>query len=99
MSTITESVRIAHLELPPLGELERQWRDLESRSECSFFMSWCWIGAWLASLPTRIHPRLLRAEAGGRVVGLGVIVPKTVRRHGVFTSRALFLNSTGDPEL
>ena len=85
--------------LPPLGDLERDWRDLESRSDRSFFMSWSWIGAWLGALPSQIRPELLRVESQGRIVALGVLVRRLLRRHGVFLSRALFLNSTGDPYL
>ena len=85
--------------LPPLGDLERDWRDLESRSGRSFFTSWSWIGAWLAALPSQIRPELLRVESQGRIVALGVLVRRLPRRHGVFSSRALFLNSTGDPYL
>jgi CelD/BcsL family acetyltransferase involved in cellulose biosynthesis len=86
--------------LPRREELEPEWRSLESRSrECSFFTSWCWIGAWLAKLPGGLDPRLVRVESGDRVVGLGVLVPRAVRRRGVLRSSALFLNCTGDPEL
>ena len=86
--------------MPSSEQLEPEWRSLESRSQgCSFFTSWSWIGAWLARLPKHLHPRLLRVESGDRVVGLGVLVPRALRRRGALRSRALFLNCTGDPHL
>lgn len=81
------------------GEVERDWRELESRSDRSFFRSWSWIGAWLGALPSAIRPELLRVTSEGRTVALGVLVRRRLRRHGVLLSRALFLNSTGDPDL
>jgi hypothetical protein len=41
----------------------------------------------------------LRVTSEGRTVALGVLVRRLLRRHGVLLSRALFLNSTGDPDL
>jgi len=90
-------VTLAGLPLP--GEVERDWRELETRSDRSFFASWSWIGAWLSALPSNIRPELLRVESQGRTIALGVLVRRFLRRHGVFSSRALFLNSTGDPRL
>jgi len=60
-------------ERPEIGELERIWHDLECRSRGSFFVSWAWIGVWLANLPHNWPLRLMRAEIGGRIVGLGII--------------------------
>jgi CelD/BcsL family acetyltransferase involved in cellulose biosynthesis len=85
--------------LPPFLEVEREWRELESRSDRSFFISWSWIGTWLAALPPHVRPELLRVQSQGRTIALGVLVRRLLRRHGVFLSRALFLNCTGDPHL
>ena len=90
---------VTRVALPPLTALEREWRDLETRGEHSFFMSWLWIGSWLDRLPAEVPRWLLRAESAGRVVGLGVICSNTVRRHGVFVSRGLYLHCTGRSEL
>lgn len=88
---------------PPLAKLEKDWRELESRGEHSFFMSWFWIGSWLERLPEDVPRWLLRAQSKGRIVGLGVICANTVRRQGVFVSRGLHLHlhlhRTGRPEL
>lgn len=59
--------------LPEVGELERVWRDLERRSGGGFFVSWAWIGVWLANLPHAWPMRLMRAEMFGEIVGLGIL--------------------------
>ena len=78
------------------GELENLWRDLERRSDCSFFQSWAWIGCWLRHLPPGLAPRLMSVSAGSVVVGLGVLVPRRETRHGLLHVHGLHLNETGD---
>jgi CelD/BcsL family acetyltransferase involved in cellulose biosynthesis len=85
--------------LPPLEALAPVWKDLESRAHASFFLGWTWIGTWLECLPATVHPRLLRVERDGRVIGLAVVVSRVVLRHRVLRVRTLFLNCTGDPAL
>jgi CelD/BcsL family acetyltransferase involved in cellulose biosynthesis len=69
-------ISVAAETCPTLEELERRWRDLESRSDGSFFTSWTWIGTWLSTfaddgaLP---QVRLVTAQAGTLVVGLALI--------------------------
>jgi CelD/BcsL family acetyltransferase involved in cellulose biosynthesis len=82
--------------LPWLGEA---WRTLEQRAACSFFQSWRWIGTWLAALPGEIEPLCLRARVGDETVGLALLTPRRVRRHGVIGSRQLHLSATGHAEL
>ena len=96
-------LRVEQVALPELGALEREWRELDQRSGCSFFQSWAWIGTWLEALPPEVPRSLLRARAvdarGDRTVGLGVLCDRALRRHSILGSRALFLNCTGRPEL
>jgi len=81
------------------ARLELLWRNLEKRADASFFQSWHWIGTWIDCLPVDIVPELLQVDRGGMVVGLAVLVPRTVYRHGCVRSKGLFLNRTGDPRL
>ncbi|HUZ73730.1 MAG TPA: GNAT family N-acetyltransferase [Stellaceae bacterium] len=81
---------------PAVAELAALWRDLEARAEASFFLSWDWIGCWLAA--SGIAPLLLSARRGGTVVALALLHPVRRRRHRVVTSDALMLHQTGDPE-
>lgn len=82
-----------------LAGLGEAWRSLEQRTAGSFFQSWRWIGTWLAALPAEIEPLCLRARAGGEIVGLALLTPRRIRRHGVIASRQLHLNATGRAEL
>jgi CelD/BcsL family acetyltransferase involved in cellulose biosynthesis len=75
------------------------WCELERRAEASFFQSWHWIGTWLDCLHPAVGAGFLRVEREGAVVGLGILVPRTVYRHRLLRSRGLFLNCTGDPRL
>ncbi|MET1162615.1 MAG: GNAT family N-acetyltransferase, partial [Pseudoxanthomonas sp.] len=63
--------------LPPLHQLGMRWRELERRSRCSFFVSWNWIGPWLALISPSRYARLLSVSQGDRLVALGVF---TLRR-------------------
>jgi CelD/BcsL family acetyltransferase involved in cellulose biosynthesis len=85
--------------LPPPGELEREWRTLETGAEASFFISWAWIGTLLDAVPSASRPALLRGRARGETVALGLLGSATTRRrHGLVHARGLYLNETGDPQ-
>ena len=77
-------------------ELERIWTDLERRADGSFFLSWHWIGNWLASLPRGARPHALVARHDGRVVGLALLCPRTQWRFGLLRTRCWLLHETGD---
>lgn len=96
MKTSPASVVVCLEPLPALTELERTWRDLEARSEGSFFTSWSWIGIWLQNLPENIRPQLLKANDGDRVVGLALLVRSVRQRFGLPFCEAWHLHSTGD---
>ena len=86
-------------QIPLLASLQKTWQALESNADLSFFQSWSWIGVWLESLPARIAPLLLRVERDGVIIGLSILSSRSILRHGILRSSALFLNSTGDPVL
>jgi CelD/BcsL family acetyltransferase involved in cellulose biosynthesis len=98
ISPQTFDVRL--LPLPPLDELERRWTDLQKRSDCSFFLSWTWIGGWLKWLPAPYKPRLIEVCRADQTVGLAILVRSKARRaYGLVRSRRLHLHTTGDPAL
>ncbi|MFZ3236449.1 MAG: GNAT family N-acetyltransferase [Stellaceae bacterium] len=84
--------------LPPVGEIEREWRALATAAEASFFISWAWVGTLLDTIPADRRPMLLRGREGGETVALGLLGSATTRRHGVIRARSLYLNETGDPQ-
>ncbi len=85
--------------LEPVGavaELAGRWRDLEARAEASFFLTWDWIGCWLAQAqPAPLL--LLSARQGDTIVALALLAPARLRRHGIVRPQALMLHQTGDP--
>ncbi len=77
-----------------VNDLGLLWRDLEARADITFFLSWSWIGAWIAELG---HcPPVLFGEAGGALVLLGVVVPQRRRDAGVIRVDGLRLHTTGE---
>jgi CelD/BcsL family acetyltransferase involved in cellulose biosynthesis len=84
--------------LPPLPELEREWRRVEASGNPSFFTSWHWIGTLLAALPPAGRPQLLRGTANGDTVAVALLGTRETRRRGGWVrSRGLYLNETGNP--
>lgn len=99
----------AHLDpCPPLAELEPEWRQLEARSDGTFFTTWTWIGRWMAELagqaeraqrkePSASRLQLLRLRQGVHTVGLGVVVPSAIRRLRLLREHSARIHHTGDP--
>lgn len=82
-----------------LQALEAEWTDLESRSSASFFQTWGWIGSWVEALPEDHRPDVLRVEYDATLVALALVRRTRARRRRVISSRTLFINETGDPEI
>jgi CelD/BcsL family acetyltransferase involved in cellulose biosynthesis len=80
-----------------LARLEARWRERHAAWGDSFFLSWNWIGTWLASLPDPAAARLLTASCRGQLAGLAVLVEQ--RRANPLSQRALLLHETGDSVL
>ncbi len=78
-------------------QLKVQWEDLESRSSPTVFLSWQWLGHWLAVYQP--DARVLRVTEGERLIGLGLVVTSDERRHGLLRSRCLRLHQTGSTAL
>lgn len=70
------SYRVRLESLPSLDELGVRWRELERRSRCSFFISWRWIGPWLALIAPLRYARLLSVFQDERRVAMGVITQR-----------------------
>lgn len=83
--------------LPPLDELAARWQELERRSRCSFFVSWSWIGPWLALIAPLRYARLLSVSQGTRTVALGIFTQR--RRFIGLGPLHLRLHEVGDKVL
>lgn len=93
---MNKTIRVTCRKLQEVNGIEALWRDLESRANCSFFITWPWIGAWLEHLPAQSDVRILKAFCGPELVGLAAIV-KTRRRLGTISlCDAWHLHASGD---
>ena len=82
-------------ELPELSEVEARWRLLEEQANCSFFISWAWIGTWLKTLPSLSNLKLFEAKLEDEVIGLAIIGRHASRRNFFVNSKGWYLNETG----
>ena len=58
-----------------------------------------WIGCWLRHLPPDRRPLAAIARCGDQIVGLGVFLSRSERRHGLLPTRTLRLHETGEPSV
>jgi CelD/BcsL family acetyltransferase involved in cellulose biosynthesis len=84
------------LERPNDAALRALWLDLEARADISFYLSWSWIGAWVAE--AGMPDLVLVGRAGGEVICLGLLRRSVQRRHRFVRSRTLCLHETGDED-
>jgi CelD/BcsL family acetyltransferase involved in cellulose biosynthesis len=81
-------------EFSEIEALAAAWRALELRSNATFFLSWDWIGTWIAA--AEIRPQVLVGSCDNTTVLLGIIVP-TCRRDIPFVPiYGMHLQETGD---
>jgi len=74
--------------------LGAMWRDLEARADRPFFLSWDWIGCWMAE--TAIPPTVLIGRNDQQVVLLGILVPGRRRIAWPIAISGVHLHATGD---
>lgn len=79
--------------LPSVDTLRAQWQELQTRSRCSFFLSWHWIGAWVEHLCDHDAALLVRVLHGGRLIALGILSRRRTLGIGPVQYR---LHETGD---
>lgn len=89
-------IRFSLEPFPGMDAMAKRWLDLEQRADCTSFLSWKWVGNWLA-LDGK-EPVVLVGQRSGQTVCLGLLEFRARFRHGVLRSRGLFLNETGDPD-
>lgn len=93
----TNDIAVSVEPFPGLATMANWWTELETRSQHNFYLTWHWIGAWLAE--AAITPPVAVARAAGRIVGLGLLPGGEETRHrGLLKLRKLYLNETGNPE-
>jgi protein-tyrosine-phosphatase/predicted ATP-grasp superfamily ATP-dependent carboligase/CelD/BcsL family acetyltransferase involved in cellulose biosynthesis len=72
------------------------WRELEARTDASFFLSWDWIGCWLRE--SAVSPYLIIARHEDRIVAMALLQPSRRSRHHFLNTNALMLHQVGDPD-
>jgi len=90
---LTDGISVNRCPISQTSELQALWQELEGRASPTVFLSWQWLGHWLAIY--RPDAELLQVTDQGRVIGLGIVVQTEERRHGVLRSRCLRLHQTG----
>lgn len=73
--------------------LASDWLKLERVSNCSFFLTWTWIGNWLKQIDLPFY--LVQASINKEIVGLGIIVKSKRKVFGLFDVEQWWLNRTG----
>jgi CelD/BcsL family acetyltransferase involved in cellulose biosynthesis len=94
--------RVIDVSVDPLrdaADIEAFWKDLETRSEHSFFLSWLWIGTWLRHLPKGVKPYAVIARADDTIVGMAIVCRRRAWRLGPRSRTRWLLNETGDPKV
>lgn len=83
--------------LPHRTWLELQWRELESRSACSFFLSWSWINQWLTLIGQQHPLSVITIHHRRRLIGMGLLTAR--RRFLGLGPLHLRLHEVGDREI
>ncbi len=82
-----------------LPQLEHDWKRLFANSGQRFFLSWNWIGSWIATLPSLHNATVLKVFNNSKVIGLAIFYKKECKRHGFVTSTQWHLHRTGEESL
>jgi CelD/BcsL family acetyltransferase involved in cellulose biosynthesis len=90
-------VAVEFLPIDGSFNLEEAWKDLETRADGSFFLSWHWLGPWLKHLPPDAAPHALIVRRAGQIVGLAILCRRSIRRYGILRTPSWLLHETGDP--
>lgn len=80
---------------PAAADLRSVWRDLESRSNGSVFLSWPWIGSALEVFEPKA--KLAQITKAGGTIGLAIIGVRPTFIPHPFATPSFHLNETGDP--
>jgi len=79
-----------------IDQIEKDWLILQSNSNCHFFLTWDWFGAWLRQVTGSFY--LLSASIEGHLVALAVIVENKRKIMGLYPIKQWWLNRTGNEE-
>lgn len=98
MKTYQPEYTASSYQLTDSATLAAQWQMLESKADCPFFLSWQWMEAWLTAFQSQLTVIAVHYQET-QLVALGLLVLRNTRRHGVLSSKCLYLHQTGLPAL
>ena len=94
------TIRSAVTPIRDVSSLAQRWNSLFAASDNSFFLSWHWIGTWLAKVRSLSYKTfLVEAISGEKTVGLAIFCEKHAYRHKILATKQWHLHKTGDPLL
>jgi len=91
-----KAYQVSLVNVDDITVLGEQWRDLESRAEHEFFLSWLWISVWLKVFNPSI--KLLTIRLQQQQVALALVTLSVQRRHGWLNSKVMRIHQTGNPK-
>ncbi len=98
MCLISTSDLRVEIERPKnIQALQSDWEKLEVEAGATVFLSWKWIGTWLAVFQPEAE--IIRVYHLNRVVGMAVLVESKQIRHKVLQVKTLNLHQTGNSHL
>jgi CelD/BcsL family acetyltransferase involved in cellulose biosynthesis len=97
LSAVSDGALEVYCEDPAANQasLREEWQTLEKRARPGVFLSWQWIGVWLSVYQPAF--KVLKVMDQGQLVGLGLVTESSERRHGILSSRCLYVHQTGCP--
>lgn len=94
---LPNTIRTAVIPLSDINALAPRWQSLFVATNASFFLSWNWIGAWLANImPLSYKTFLVEAICNEKTVGMAIFCEKHAQRHKLLKSTQWHLHKTGD---
>ena len=88
------SIEFKKLNTNDIDQIEQDWLALQANSNCHFFLTWDWVGAWLKQLTGSFY--LLSGSLEGHVVALAIIVENERKVLGFYPIKQWWLNRSGN---
>ena len=79
--------------LEKFSNLHQIWLAIESKANCSFFMSWYWVESWLKTYQPQCELIIVKLE--NDIVGLAIISKRKEFRHKVLPVDKVYFHQTG----
>ena len=85
--------------LDDIDNLESRWRSLEGCSDCSFFVSWSWIGPWLRLVREHTALSVYECCLDGAIVAMAIVCKEAIKRRVFFRTNTITMNDSSHDHL